>query len=49
MKLISGKMNILYITCKPGYAEGVSKPKRQVKPVTKEVVIKVRKNEKLVA
>ena len=27
-KLISGKMNIPYIICKPGYAEGSNKPKR---------------------
>lgn len=27
-KLISGKMNIPYIVCKPGYAEGANKPKR---------------------
>lgn len=49
MKLISGKMNVLYIICKPGYAEGVNKPKRQAKIVTKEVSIKVRRQERLVA
>jgi len=49
MKLISGKMNIPYIICKPGYAEGANKPKRAKAPVVKEVVVKIRKNEKLVA
>lgn len=32
-KLISGKMNIPYIICKPGYAEGANKPKRVVKVI----------------
>lgn len=27
-KLISGKMNVLYIKCKTGYADGTNKPKR---------------------
>lgn len=30
-KLISGNMNIPYIICKPGYAEGANKPKRVAK------------------
>jgi hypothetical protein len=30
-KLISGKMNIPYIVCKPGYADGAKRPKRIVK------------------
>lgn len=28
MKLISGQKNVPYIKCKPGYADGVNKPKR---------------------
>lgn len=50
MKLISGKMNIPYIICKPGYAEGVTKPKRNnTKVKEKPVIIKIRRNERLVA
>jgi hypothetical protein len=30
-RLPTGAMNVLYIKCKPGYAEGVRKPRR-VKP-----------------
>lgn len=48
-KLISGNMNIPYIVCKPGYAEGSNKPKKEVKKVEKQTVFKVRKNEKLIA
>lgn len=48
-KLISGKMNVPYIKCKAGYAEGANKPKRVTKVIEKEVIVKIRKNEKLVA
>lgn len=44
-KLISGQMNVPYIVCKPGYAEGVRKPKRVVKPVLFNPVLIIRKNE----
>ena len=47
-KLIAGKMNIPFIVCKAGYASGVNKPKA-VKVTQREIVVKVRKNEKLVA
>ena len=49
MKLIPGQKNALYIVCKPGYAEGVNKPKRVKPAVTKAIEIKVRRNEPLVA
>jgi hypothetical protein len=49
MKLIAGQMNALYIICKPGYAEGVNKPKRAVKAEVKPVSIKIRRNKRLVA
>lgn len=44
-KLVSGKMNIPYIICKPGYAEGVRRPQKEaiVKPFN--AVIKLRKLE----
>lgn len=48
-KLISGQMNIPYIKCKAGYADGTNKPKRAVKVEAKQLVIKIRKNEGLVA
>lgn len=51
-KLIPGNMNIPYIKCKAGYAEGSNKPKTVTnRPVqeSKSPVTKVRKNEKLVA
>jgi hypothetical protein len=47
-KLISGNMNIPYIICKPGYAEGSNKPKRVKKTQPKALVIKVRRQEGLV-
>lgn len=47
-KLISGQMNIPYIICKPGYAEGSNKPKRIKKTQPKALVIKVRRQEGLV-
>lgn len=42
-KLIMGNMNIPYIICKPGYAEGVARPKvvRAVKPFNP--VVKLRR------
>lgn len=49
MKLISGQKNALLTICKPGYAEGVIRPARVVKAEVKPVVIKVRRNERLVA
>lgn len=49
VKLISGQMNIPYIICKAGYADGSNKPKRAVKAEVKELVTKIRRNEKLVA
>lgn len=48
-KLISGKMNVPYIVCKPGYAIGSNKPKRVAQKETKALVTKLRVNEKLVA
>lgn len=48
IKLIPGNMNIPYIQCKAGYAEGSNKPRRVIKQETKSVVVKLRKNEKLV-
>lgn len=48
-KLISGQMNIPYIKCKAGYALGSNKPKRAVKAKIIPLVIKIRKNERLVA
>ena len=49
-KLISGAMNIPYIICKAGYAEGAKRPKRQAKVIVFNPVIavKLRRNEKLV-
>lgn len=49
MKLIAGQRNALLTICKPGYAEGVLKPQRVVKLEVKPLVIKVRRNERLVA
>lgn len=49
MKLITGKMNAPYIVCKPEYAEGVDKPKRAVKAEVRPQVLKIRRNERLVA
>lgn len=42
MKLIPGKMNIPYIKCKLGYAEGTNKPKRVliVKPFNPVIVLR---------
>lgn len=48
-KLIAGEMNIPYIICKPGFADGVQRPRKEVAPVVKLIVTKLRKNEKLVA
>lgn len=48
-KLISGQMNIPYIRCKAGYADGSNKPKRPAKAKVLSLVIKIRKNERLVA
>lgn len=47
IKLIAGQMNIPYIICKAGYAEGSNKPKRQRKVEQKQVVTKLRKQEGL--
>lgn len=49
MKLIKGQQNALYTVCKAGYAEGVMKPRREVKAEVKPLVTKIRKNEPLVA
>lgn len=49
MKLIAGQQNALLTICKPGYAEGVLKPKRVTQAEVKPLVIKVRRNERLVA
>lgn len=49
VKLPTGQMNIRFITFKAGYAEGVRKPQKETKPVVKELVTKIRRNEKLVA
>lgn len=46
-KLIAGQMNIPYIICKPGYAEGSNKPKRERKVKAKQVVTRLRKQEGL--
>lgn len=42
MKLISGKMNIPYLKCKLGYAEGTNKPKRikMVKPFNSVIILR---------
>lgn len=44
MKLIPGKMNVLYTICKPGYAEGTEylKPKRvkKVKPFNPAYILR---------
>lgn len=42
MKLIPGKMNIPYIKCKLGYAEGTNKPKRvlKVKPFNPVIILR---------
>lgn len=48
IKLIAGAMNIPYIVCKPGYAEGASKPKRPRKTQPKPLVTKLRKQEGLI-
>lgn len=48
-KLITGKMNIPFIKCKAGYAEGVNKPKKETVKVEVSPVVVVRKNERLVA
>ena len=44
MKLIKGQMNVLYTVCKPGYAEGVNKPKRVVvtKPFNPVIILRKR-------
>lgn len=47
-KLISGKMNIPYIKCKVGYADGSNKPKRVIKKVVKPIQTRTRVNEKLI-
>ena len=44
-KLIAGQMNIPYIKCKAGYADGAARPKRVVKPKPFNPVIKLRKLE----
>ncbi len=44
-KLISGQMNVPYIICKVGYAEGSNKPKRVVTPKPFNPVIKLRRSE----
>lgn len=44
-KLIAGKMNALYIKVKTGYAEGVRRPAKAVKPKPLNVVTKLRKLE----
>ena len=49
VKLVAGQMNVLYIFCKPGYAEGSNKPKRVIKGEVKPLITKIRHNEKLVA
>jgi hypothetical protein len=43
-KLVPGKMNVPYVVCKPGYAEGANKPKRIIEPKPFNPVIKLRKN-----
>lgn len=51
-KLIPGNMNIPYIKCKAGYADGCQKPKaltNRPEQEAKQTVTKLRKNEKLVA
>ena len=49
-KLISGQMNVLYIICKPGFAEGSRHPKKRLeKRIEKPIVTKMRKNERLIA
>lgn len=45
LKLISGQMNVPYIVCKPGYAEGSNKPKRIKKVQVFNPVIKLRRFE----
>ena len=45
VKLIMGKMNAPYIICKPGYAEGVLRPKRVVKAKPFNQLVILRKNE----
>lgn len=45
IKLIAGKMNVPYIICKAGYADGTNKPKRIKKVVPFNAVIKLRKAE----
>lgn len=42
-KLIAGAMNVPYIICKAGYAEGVRRPKRVVKPKLFNPIIILRK------
>lgn len=48
MKLISGQMNALYTICRPGYADGVTKPQRIKKNESKPIVTKIRKQEGLI-
>ena len=48
MKLISGQMNTLYTVCKPGYADGATKPRRAKKSEPKPIVTKIRKQEGLI-
>lgn len=49
-KLIPGKMNVIRTVLKAGYAEGSRAPKKRViKQEAKPVVVKVRKQEKLIA
>lgn len=49
MKLISGQKNALLTICKPGYAEGVQKPYKAAKVEIKPLVIRIRRQEGLVA
>lgn len=45
IKLVSGQMNVPYIICKPGYADGANKPRRVKKVEVFNPVIKLRKSE----
>jgi len=48
MKLIAGQMNPMYTVCKPGYANGVTKPQRPKKTQPKPTVTRLRKQEGLI-
>lgn len=48
VKLIAGVMNVPYVVCKPGYAEGAIKPRRERKTPVKPPVVKLRKQEGLI-